>query len=208
LRGQRDRRATFFTQGGKWHTPFFKSQPRNRVKDHRKVRAGDLVPHEWNFRAHPEAQKAALAGIYHEVGFARSLLAYELPDGRLKLIDGHLRRDIAPDMEVDVEVLDVTEEEARKLLLTIDPLAALAEQQGQLRRRLLDITPATNPDLQLAWQSAADAVLQTPHQDPRRGVQSAPEQYLILITCRDEMEQIELLLRFNKEGLECKALVS
>src|SRR5438270_12088445 len=108
---------------------------RNRIKAHRKVRAGDLVPHEWNFRLHPENQKAALAGIYQEVGFARSLLAYELPDGRLKLIDGHLRRDMDPGMEVDVEVLDVTEEEARKLLLTIDPLASLAEQQEQVRRR-------------------------------------------------------------------------
>ncbi len=205
---KRDRRATFFTQGGKWHPPFFKTQPCNRIKAHRKVRAGDLVPHEWNFRAHPDAQKAVLAGTYDEVGFARSLLAYELPDGRLKLIDGHLRRDIDPDVEVDVEVLDVTEEEARKLLLTIDPLAALAEQQEQLRRRRLDITPATNPDLQLAWQSAADAVLQSPHQDAPRRVQSAPEQYLILITCRDEKEQIELLLRFKQEGLACKSLLS
>src|SRR5947207_14776017 len=85
--------------------------PRNRIKEHRKVRAGDLVPHEWNFRFHPENQKAVLAGIYEEVGFARSLLAYELPDGRLKLIDGHLRRDMDPGMEVDVEVLDVTEVE-------------------------------------------------------------------------------------------------
>src|SRR5881396_609882 len=102
---------------------------RNRIRGHRKVRAGDLVPHEWNFRSHPAAQQAALAGIYEEVGFARSLLAYELPDGRLKLIDGHLRREVDPDMEVDVEILDVTDEEARKLLLTIDPLAALAEQQ-------------------------------------------------------------------------------
>jgi hypothetical protein len=80
-------------------------------------------------------------------------------------------------------------------------------QQDQLRRRLLDITPATNHDLQLAWQSAA-AILQTPHKDPRRGVQSAPEQYMVLITCRDEKEQIELLLRFKQDGLQCKALVS
>ena len=41
------------------------------------------------------------------VGFARSLLAYEVPDGRLKLLDGHLRRELDPDLEVDVEVLDV-----------------------------------------------------------------------------------------------------
>src|SRR5215470_20081597 len=100
---------------------------RNRIKSHRRVRAGDLVPHEWNFRLHPELQKVALHAIYQEVGFARSLLAYELPDGRLKLIDGHLRRDIDPDMLVDVEVLDVTDDEARALLLSVDPLAALAD---------------------------------------------------------------------------------
>src|ERR1700681_1964964 len=100
---------------------------RNRIKAHRKVRAGDLVPHEWNFRLHLADQRAALDSIYREVGFARSLLAFELPDGRLKLIDGHLRRNMDPDMEVEVEVLDVTEDEARMLLLSIDPLAALAE---------------------------------------------------------------------------------
>jgi hypothetical protein len=54
------------------------------------------VPHEFNYRFHPDNQKHALAALYAEVGFARSLLAYELPDGRLKLIDGHLRRDMDP----------------------------------------------------------------------------------------------------------------
>ena len=181
---------------------------RNRIKYHRKVRAGDLVPHEWNFRVHPEAQKAVLASIYQEVGFARSLLAYELPDGRLKLIDGHLRRDLDPDMEVEVEVLDVNEEEARKLLLTIDPLASLAEQQEQLRQRLLEITPATTAELELFWQSSADALLQTPLKESGRGEDAIPEQYMILITCRDEKEQVALLQDFQQKGLQCKALLS
>src|ERR1700681_840530 len=71
--------------------------PRNRIKAHRRVRAGDLVPHELNPRLHSETQRAALAALYDEVGFARSLLVYELPDGRLKLIDGHLRADLGPE---------------------------------------------------------------------------------------------------------------
>src|SRR6266853_901255 len=125
---------------------------RNRIKAHRLVRAGDLVPHEFNFRTHPGHQRAALEALYREVGFARSLLAYELPDGRLKLIDGHLRRDIDPDMEVEVEILDVTEEEARMLLLSIDPLAALAETQAQLRERLQELTPTVNEELRAAWE--------------------------------------------------------
>jgi hypothetical protein len=77
----------------------------------------EMVPHEFNFRTHDAGQRSALTALYREVGFARSLLAYELPDGRLKLIDGHLRRDIDPDMEVEVEVLDVSDDEARALLL-------------------------------------------------------------------------------------------
>jgi len=180
---------------------------RNRIKSHRRVRAGDLVPHEWNFRLHPEQQKAALQALYQEVGFARSLLAYELPDGRLKLIDGHLRRDLDPDLEVDVEILDVTDAEARALLLSIDPLAALAETQTQLHARLLELTPSVSPDLQAAWQAAAAAALAAPS-SPSPGLDPGSAQFLILVTCRDEVHQVELLQRFTGEGLECRALLS
>jgi hypothetical protein len=178
---------------------------RNRIKGHRRIRAGDLVPHEWNFRTHPEMQRTALLALYEEVGFARSLLAYELPDGRLKLLDGHLRRDIDPDMEVEVEILDVTDDEARVLLLSIDPLAALAETQAQLHQRLLELTPVQSPDLQQVWQAAADAAAQAKQ---ARQVDAVSEQYLLLLTCRDEKHQVELLQRFQGEGLVCKALLS
>ena len=181
---------------------------RNRIKGHRRVRAGDLVPHELNFRLHPELQRAALQALYREVGFARSLLAYELPDGRLKLIDGHLRRDIDPDMEVEVEVLDVNDEEARTLLLSIDPLAALAEAQEQIRDRLMEIAPVVSPDLQAAWEAAANAAVAPPYEPDRKGVEAGPEQWLVLITCRDEAHQVELLSRFIGEGLDCRALLS
>src|SRR6516164_3935843 len=141
--------------------------PRNRIRDHRRIRARDLVPHEWNFRAHPDAQKAALEAIYEEVGFARSLLAYEMADGRLKLIDGHLRRDMDPDMEVDVEVLDVDDAEARTLLLSIDPLAALAQTQEQIHQRLRELTPVDCPELEKLWAN--------PIEEPEAFFKTAPE---------------------------------
>src|SRR5437764_1241984 len=176
---------------------------RNRIKGHRRVRAGDLVPHEWNFRLHPELQKLAVQALYREVGFARSLLAYELPDGRLKLIDGHLRRDLDMDMEVEVEVLDVTEEEARTLLLSIDPLAALAQTQEQLHRRLLELAPPVPEELQAAWRLAAEATVPPPP-EPLAGLDEIPEQWLVLVTCRDERQQGEVLGRLQGEGLACK----
>jgi hypothetical protein len=181
---------------------------RNRIKGHRRVRAGDLVPHEFNFRLHPEHQRAALEALYHEVGFARSLLAYELPDGRLKLIDGHLRREMDPDMEVDVEVLDVDDAEARALLLSIDPLVALAETQAQLHQRLMELTPVAAPELEAAWQETARAALEESAEKDRRAYDSVPEQFLILVTCRNERHQVELLERFHADGLECRALLS
>jgi hypothetical protein len=181
---------------------------RNRIKAHRRVRAGDLLIHELNFRLHPQMQRAALQALYREVGFARSLLAYELPDGRLKLIDGHLRRDIDPDMEVEVEVLDVNEEEARTLLLSIDPLAAIAQAQEQLRDRLMELAPAVSPELQAAWEAATNAAVAPPYEPSKEGVPIGPEQWLVLITCRDERHQVELLQRFQTEGLDCRALLS
>jgi hypothetical protein len=185
------------------------SPPRNRIKAHCRVRAGDLVPHEWNFRLHPEHQRAALQALYQQVGFARSLLAFELPDGRLKLIDGHLRRDLTPDMEVDVEILDVTEEEARALLLSIDPLALLAQMQEQLHRRVQELTPTAAEELRAAWEESTRVAKE-------RRIAAAmpkdagdyPEQFLVMVTCRDERHQVELLGRFQQDGLSCKALIS
>jgi hypothetical protein len=180
---------------------------RNRIKEHRRVRAGDLVPHELNWRKHPASQRAALEALYKEVGFARSLLVYELPDGRLKLIDGHLRRDINPDMRVNVEVLDVNEAEARKLLLSIDSLAALAETDRDIVDDLVADTPADSPVLKELWESlsrhAADACAALPD-----ATANIPEQFLILVECADESEQMRLLERWRAEGISCRALIS
>ena len=178
------------------------------IKGCRRVRAGDLLVHELNFRLHPELQRAALQAIYREVGFARSLLAFEQADGPLKLIDGCVPRDIDPEMEVDVEVLDVNEEEARALLLSIDPLAALAQTQEQLYDRLLEIAPVVSPDLRAAWEAAANAAVGPPNEPKKESVEMGPEQWLVLVTCRDEAHQVEILKRFQGEGLPCRALLS
>ena len=183
---------------------------RNRIKCHRRVRAGDLVPHELNYRFHPERQRAALGALYEEIGFARSLLAYELPSGKLKLIDGHLRRDMDPDMEVDVEVLDLTDEEARVLLLSIDPLADLALLQNQIHERLMDLTPTDSPDLEALWKEAQetiDSAFKENSEEESSPPRELKQQFMVLIPCRDEEHQVELLERFQSEGLECKAVL-
>ena len=99
---------------------------RNRIKELRMIKASELMPNPKNWRTHPQSQQDALKGILAEVGYADALLARELPDGSLMLVDGHLRAESTPDLEVPVLVLDITESEADKLLLSLDPLSAMA----------------------------------------------------------------------------------
>ena len=185
--------------------------PRNRIKRHVAVRAGDLVPHELNPRVHSAAQKAALKALYEEIGFARSLLAYELPDGRLKLIDGHLRAALDPEQVVEVEVLDVSDAEARALLLAIDPLAQLADYEATT---LCELRALAGPDLAAvrqiwdAIEAAGATVYETLEKARRKKEDVLPEQFLVLVECAGEAEQTALLERFKAEGLRCKALVS
>jgi len=112
-----------------------KSEPgpliRDRILEFRRVPAPELLANPKNWRRHPKAQADALRGLLSEIGYADALLARELPDGQLMLIDGHLRKETTPDAQLPVLVLDVNAEEADKLLLTLDPLASLAESDAE-----------------------------------------------------------------------------
>jgi hypothetical protein len=99
---------------------------RDRIKELRRVPAGELLPNPKNWRTHPKAQQDALRGVLAEVGIADALLVRETP-AVLQLIDGHLRADTSPDTLWPCLILDVDDAEADKLLATVDPLAAMAE---------------------------------------------------------------------------------
>ena len=87
-------------------------------------------------------------------------------------------------MEVEVEVLDVTEDEARTLLLSIDPLAALAETHQQLRDRLQELVPEVPEELRLAWEATARAAIEKPPDDAT-ALRNLSAQFAVLIPWRD-----------------------
>jgi hypothetical protein len=178
---------------------------RNRILRHVRVRAGDLVPHELNPRVHADAQRRALEMLYDEIGFARSLLAYPLADGRLKLIDGHLRATMTPDQEVDVEVLDVNDAEARALLLAIDPLAQLAGYDSGTLDELRQLVEADSAAIKSLWETLQEASERTKRALARDEAEEIPEQFYVLVECADEEQQRDLLARFQQEGLQCQA---
>ena len=174
--------------------------PKNRIIDHVQIRAGDIVPHELNPRTHTDAQRKALAGLLDEIGFARSFLAYRLPDGRLKLIDGHLRQSMDPDATVEVEVLDVNDAEARALLLAIDPLAQLAGYNTDVLAELREVAEKDSQAVASLWSAIAEsekAAKQQLDKAANAGKEPLPEQFLVLVTCQNEQEQVKLLRHFK-----------
>jgi len=141
-----------------------------------RVRASDLLRNPKNWRIHGKAQRAACSGLLTEIGYADALLVRELPDGRLMIIDGHMRAETTPDALAPVLILDVTEEEADKLLLTLDPLAAMAESNSSLVQRLLETVRTDNPAVEdLFSRAVVSRVWQIVHPDEVREADVSPE---------------------------------
>lgn len=182
-------------------------QIRDRIRELRRVPARSLVPHPKNWRTHPDRQRDALKGILAEIGYADALLARELPDGSLQLIDGHLRAETTPDREVPVLVLDLDEAEAEKLLALLDPLASLA---GTNRDLLADIVSHLETKSETV-QKMLDEMLSRPEIDlpftePPLKDLAVPELFQVLIQCENEEEQREVFEQLTAAGHTCKIM--
>lgn len=128
---------------------------RDRVKDFRRVKAKDLTPADENWREHEAPQRNAYAALLEEIGFAGALTARE-QDGKLILIDGQMRLEEAdPDDELPTLILDVTAEEATKLLLSLDPIAAMATANKDAYRAALESVETKSAALQELWDDLA-----------------------------------------------------
>ncbi len=140
---------------------------RDRIKELRRVPASELIPAPNNWRRHPKAQRDALAGVLAEIGFADAVLVRETPDG-LTLIDGHLRADIMRDDLVPVLVLDVDADEADKILLTLDPLAAMAYSDQDQLTALLEATSFESDSVNAMLEALANGETeQVPPPEPK-----------------------------------------
>lgn len=132
--------------------------PRSRIISVERVRASDIEPHPGNWRDHPEAQAEAMAGVMREVGDVGVLLAWrsERNGGKLTLIDGHLRRGLAPDHEYMVAITDLNDTEADYVLATHDPLAAMAAADAGALDALLSSVNSGEAAVQKMLSDLAD----------------------------------------------------
>jgi hypothetical protein len=169
----------------------------------------DLNENPSNWRRHPEPQAKALAAAISEVGWAGALLYNE----RTKhLIDGHCRRELfAGKGMVPVLVGSWDEATEKKILATLDPVSAMAEADAGKLRALLDEVETGNEALQQMLSNLAAQHGIIPPEESEGGPGEEPTElgsrFAVIIECESEERQLELLEQFEKDGLNCRALV-
>lgn len=169
---------------------------RNRIVETTSVLASSLVANPKNWRLHPKEQADAMRGILNEIGIVAALTARRMPDGTLMLIDGHLRAEILPTDMVPVNILDVTEAEADKLLLSLDPLAAMAESNTAAIEELVKAAHTNNSALQDMWNDLQNSnaikidALQADRQKPKEEYDSNIVRQIVLIFSQDQFEAV------------------
>jgi DNA modification methylase len=124
-----------------------KTEWRNRITKSAEVAPETILPNPENYREHPDRQQRLMSGALNELGWVQPVIVNSR-SGRL--IDGHMRVALAirrAEKTVPVNYVDLSEEEERVALATIDPLGELARQNDNDLRSLLAQVSVKDRDL-------------------------------------------------------------
>jgi ParB-like chromosome segregation protein Spo0J len=168
--------------------------------------------HGWehNPKRHPDAQVADLMRSIKRFGWGAVILAR--PNG--EIIAGHGRLEAAKRLglaKVPVRWLNLDPTEAHLLALADNKLTEIGEWDDALVREILegakqegaDITGLgwSEDQLQKIMQGGLDELLSA---EPQLG----EIELRVVVTCKSEEQQAELLARLEEEGFKCQALMS
>ena len=150
----------------------------NRIVSYGTQKASLFKPHPLNFRRHPARQEKALSGSLQTLGWIDDVIV----TARGVIIDGHERVEMAlrnGDADVPFKVIDISEAEEAQALLSLDPIAALAQTDAGKVDELLRLVETDNTDvMQFLTDMAKEAGLdygQTPEDAPGPQIDRAAE---------------------------------
>lgn len=166
-----------------------------------------LRPADRNPRKHPKGQIEQLAARYKAVGFTKPMLVRH--DGRI--IAGHGRWEAAKlaglkKVPVIVAPQEWTDDQCRAELLADNALGDGSKwDEEELGAELALLTDAGFDLKAIGFEPTAETAAAD---DPDASPQLQGLAYSVVIRCKDEAHQGELLERFEGEGLTCDALIS
>lgn len=201
---------------------------RYRIRKLRLVPRDRLVPRPDNWRLHGDPQRRALRGALKQIGIIDACIGRELPDGRVELLDGHLRHEEITGQPLPVLIVDLTDDEARLALASLDTITAAADRDEERWEALLQDLRIESDDLRelLAAQQAGviDELSELPEEsdlpvidvsaEPFQAAEAALESpeveitpsFLLQIECDDESDQRAMYKRLQSEGRKVRVL--
>ena len=120
---------------------------KSRIIGHGSESPEQLLANPWNARRHPGPQRDAMRGSLDAVGWVAEVTVNVQTQ---HVVDGHLRIEEAishNEPTVPVTYVDLTEEEERLVLATLDPLSAMATYDTEALMALLDGLSSGNAGL-------------------------------------------------------------
>lgn len=173
---------------------------RNRVIGHADVAPDQLLANPWNWRVHSHLQEQALKGVLTDVGWVRAILVNQRTG---HVVDGHLRVASAiteGEATVPVDYVDLSEDEEKAILATLDPLAALAGTDTQKQAELMaDLHASASEALQATLAGLKPVAFMARET-------SKPTVYGVIVECKNATETAQLLERLRADGLQCRTL--
>jgi hypothetical protein len=139
---------------------------RNRIVGQGEEDPTQLLAHPLNWRVHTGPQREALRGSLSDVGWVQQVMVNRTTG---HVVDGHARIEEAISAgapTVPVLYVDLSPEEERLVLATLDPIGAMAQADSNRLDELLTELQAQSPGLQALLDSLATPKLEVGLTDP------------------------------------------
>lgn len=118
------------------------SEWRNRIAGVGELKVAGALFNPRNWRVHPQGQQDALAEMLDTVGWVQNVIVNKTTGN---LVDGHLRvllADRRGEETVPSLLVELTEEEERLIIATLDPIGAMAvADMGKLSELIEELGP-------------------------------------------------------------------
>jgi hypothetical protein len=177
---------------------------RSRIVGQGTENPDQLLANPLNWRIHPRHQQEALQGVLDEVGWVQQVIVNQRTG---HVVDGHLRVALAlrrEEPEVPVLYVDLSEEEERLILATLDPIAALAVPDKEKLADLMELTRGDDEHL-------ADLLAKSHGVRDIQGLDASSKMgtlmYRVMILCDSEDQQRDVLAQVERMGWQCQALI-
>lgn len=179
---------------------------KNRIVDHGECDPAQLLANPFNFRKHPKNQQNGMNGVLSDVGWVQSVIVNQRTN---HLIDGHLRVSLAlrnNEKSIPVVYVDLSENEEKKILATLDYTSSLADIDKDILEDLIKDVQTDDAQVLQLLSDMLEEQLEIDVDEPKQDKDDEP-QFIVSVHLNGEGEQRELYERLKDEGYQCKLIM-